>query len=221
MMKLKLLRRNNGLIFSFLFVCVSVFSQSIEEVFVKMPDILNPTLSSQNRLELLEYHKAHQSDSTVNRFGNQAHLILMDTLNDRIVVKNTPTSTFDIKINYSTDSVPYIGIIRTVCAPVCHSTVEFYDTAWNLIPLQFIMPKAIEWLDGKSINPDIIDSGWLKKTLDISFISLSFGSDNNVLTAKNNTLDFLSAEDRKIIKPFLSDKILTYQLQNRMWVYKP
>ena len=220
-MKQKLIKRNKGLIISFLFVCGSVVSQSIEELYVKMPDILNPTLSSQNRLELLEYHKAHQSDSTLNRFGNQVYLIVMDTLNEHIVVKNTATSTFDMKLNYSADSVPYIGIIRTVCAPVCHSTVEFYDTAWNVLALQFSMPKAIEWLDGKSTNPDIIDSGWLKKTLDISFVSLSFGCDNNIITAKNNSLDFLSAENRKIIRPIISDIIFSYKLKNRMWVQEP
>ena len=220
-MRQKLFKRNNGLLVSFLFLCGSVLSQSIEDLYVKMPDILNPTLSSQNRLELLEYHKAHQSDSTLNRFGNQVYLVLMDTLNEHIVVKNTATSTFDMKLNYTTDSVPYIGIIRTVCAPVCHSIVEFYDTAWNAIPLQFSMPKAIEWLDGKRINPDIIDSGWLKKTLDISFIGRSFGSDNNIITAKNNSLDFLSAVDRKIIRPFITDKIFSYKLKNRMWVQEP
>ena len=221
MMKQKLLKRKSKLIFSLLLVCGSVFSQSIEELYVKMPDILNSSLSSQNRLELLEYHKAHQSDSTQNRFGNQAHLILMDTLNERIVVKNTASSTFDIKINYGSDSVPYIGIIRTVCAPVCHSTVEFYDTAWHVIPLQFIMPKSIDWLDPKSMNTDIIDSAWLKNTLDISFISLSFGNDDNLITAKNNTLDFLSAEDRTTIKNFVNDKIFNYKLHNRIWVREP
>ena len=220
-MKQKLQKRNSTLVLSLLLLCGSVFSQSIEELYVKMPDILNPTLSSQNRLELLEYHKAHQSDSTVNRFGNQAYLILMDTLNEHIVVKNTPTSIFDLKLNYTNDSVPYIGIIRTVCSTTCHSSIEFYDTAWHAIPLQFIMPSSIEWFDGKNINSDLIDSGWLKKTLEISFISLNFGNENNVITAKNNTPDFLSIDDRKLIKPYLSDRILKYKLQNGIWVREP
>ena len=214
----KFFKKNNGLIIGFIFICESVFSQSIEELYVKMPDTLNPTLSSQNRLELLEYHKAHQSDSTLNRFGNQAHLILMDTLNEHIVIKNTATSTFDMKINYTNDSVPYIGIIRTVCAPICMSIVEFYDTNWTVIPLQFMMPKTIEWLDYKNINSDIIDSGLLKKSLTISFISLSFANENNVITATNNISELLSIEDRKIIKPFLFNKTFTYKLQKQTWV---
>lgn len=217
-MKKNLQQKNNWLIISLLLISQSLFSQSLEELYVKMPDILNPTLSSQNRLELLEYHKAHQSDSTVNRFGNQAYLLVMDTLNERIVVKNTPNSTFEMKINYLKDSIPYIGVIRTVCAPVCQSTIEFYDTAWNVIPIQFSMPKAFEWITEKEIQSDKIDSVWIKKTLEISFISLSFGAENDEIIAKNNTLDFLTDADRRLIKPFVADKGLKYKLQNLIWI---
>lgn len=221
-MKTKLQQKNNWLIaIGLLLLSPSLFSQSIEDIYVKMPDMLNPTLSGENRLELLEYHKAHQSDSVVNRFGNQAHLISMDTLNQRIVVKNTPSSTFEMKLNFREDSVPYIGIIRTVCAPVCLSSIEFYDTAWNVIPIQFNMPKAIEWVDLNAIPADKIDSVWVKNLMEISFIKLSFSSENNRITATNNTLGFLSEADRKLIQPYVSDKVFSYKLKGRTWVREP
>ncbi len=219
-MKKNLLHKNNWLIISSLFIVQSLFSQSIEELYVKMPDILNPTLSSQNRLELLEYHKAHQSDSTANRFGNQAYLMVMDTLNERIIVKNTPTSTFEMKINYLTDSIPYIGIIKTICAPICQSTIEFYDTAWNVIPLKFEMPKAYEWLNDRDIPADKIDLDWVRKTIGISFVSLNFANENNVIFAKNNSLDFLNEADKKIIRPFVSDSLFKYKLDKLKWTLK-
>ena len=219
-MKKNLLHKNNWLIISSLFIVQSLFSQSIEELYVKMPDILNPTLSSQNRLELLEYHKAHQSDSTANRFGNQAYLMVMDTLNERIIVKNTPTSTFEMKINYLTDSIPYIGIIKTICAPICQSTIEFYDTAWNVIPLKFEMPKAYEWLNDRDIPADKIDLDWVRKTIGISFVSLNFANENNVIFAKNNSLDFLNEADKKTIRPFVSDSLFRYKLDKLKWTLK-
>jgi hypothetical protein len=214
-------RKNNWLFFSLLIICQSVFSQSIEELYVKMPDILNPTLSRQNRLELLEYHKAHLSDSTKNRFGNQAYLQIMDTLNKHIVVKNTPTSTFEMKVGYLKDSVQYIGIIRTICAPVCHSTIEFYDTAWNVIPIQFTLPKTIDWVNENMTNKENIDLSWVKKSLEICFISLSFSSEGSMIIAKNNMLEFLSEDDRKIIKPFIGDKVFKYRLQDKQWLREP
>lgn len=212
-------KKNNLLIvIGILLVSPSVFSQSIENLYVKMPDILNPTISGENRLELLEYHKVHQSDSVANRFGNQAHLIKMDTLNQRIIVKNTANSTFEMKLNLQEDSVPYIGIIRTVCAPVCLSAIEFYDTAWNIIPMQFTMPKAIEWVNLNVIPADKIDLDWLKNLLEISFISLDFSAENNRITATNNTLAFLSETDRKLIQPYVADHVISYTLKGRTWV---
>ena len=214
-------KTNKWLIILLLSICQFAFSQSIEDLYVKMPDILNPTLSSQNRLELLEYYKAHQTDTTLNRYGNQVMLLVLDTLNKRLVVRNTPNSTFEMKVNYLKDSIPYIGIIRTICAPVCQSTIEFYDTAWNVIPLQFTMPKAILWLNESGNSTDMIDQNWVKKSLETGFVTLNFSTANNEIIAKNNTLDFLSEADRKIIKPLIADKPIIYNLQNQIWTQKP
>ena len=216
------LRKNNWLIcISLMLFCQNIYSQKVEDLYVKMPDILNPTLSKQNRLELLEYHKAHQSDSVANRFGNQAHLIIMDTLNQQIVVKNTLSSTFEMKILTLEDSTIVIGIIRTVCAPVCQSSIEFYDTAWNKVPLQFSMPKAIDWINPKNMEIEKNDSRWMKNLLEISFISLTFSIQNQTLIAKNNTLEFLNEAERKLIQPYLVDKPILYELVDRKWVQKP
>lgn len=218
-MKKQILRKSNFLIICCL-LCLNqaLLSQTIEEWYINMPDILNVTLSRQNRLELLEYHKAHQSDSVANRFGNQAHLMSLDSLNQRIVVRNTASSTFEMKILNLEDSTKIIGIIRTVCAPVCLSTIEFYDMAWNVIPLQFTMPKAIKWMDEKSIPTNKIDLQWVCNVMDVSFISLSFSVQGQSLVARNNTLDFLSERDRKLLSPYVVKKTISFSLKNRIWV---
>ena len=220
-MKKYLLLKNN----LFVFCCLILFgqsamSQTVEKWYVDMPDVLNPSLTKQNRLELLEYHKAGQGDSVVNRFGNQSLLMSLDTLNQQILVKNTPSSTFEMKILTLEDSTKIIGIIRTVCAPVCMSSVEFYDSAWNIIPLQFDMPKAIEWLDVKSIPSDKIDIQWARNLMGVGFISLRFSEKNQQILAKNNTLDFLSDEDRKVIAPYVSDKTIMFVLNDKLWQRK-
>lgn len=194
------------------------YSQTIEDFYVKMPDILNPTLSRQNRLELLEYHKVHQSDSTANRFGNQAYLITMDTINERIVVKNTPESVFEMKMLTLQDSNVVVGIIHTVCAPVCQSSIEFYDTAWNKVPLNFTLPKAIEWIDTENGSIDKSTSQWMSNLLQTSFISLTFSIQDQEIIAKNNTLEFLTEEDRKSITPYVKNKTISFKLQDRKWM---
>ena len=214
--------KNSLLVICFLIVCFQgLKSQSIEKLYVNMPDFLNPTLSKQNRLELLEYHKAGQGDSIANRFDHKACLMLFDSLQCHIVVQNTKSSSFEMKILYAEDSTALIAIIRTVCAPVCMSTIECYDTAWNLIPLRFIMPKAIEWIDLTAIPSGKTDIQWVKNLMDISFISLSFDDKNQTLVAKNNTIDFISAEDRKTIAPYVVDKTIAFVYKERIWQRKP
>jgi len=214
-------KNNQFVILLLLFFCQGLFSQTIDKVYVKMPDILNPILSGKNRLELVEYYKSHQSDSITNRFQNQTHLVLLDELNRHIVVKNTTSTTFDIKILTLEDSTLAIGIIRTVCAPVCQSTIEFYDTAWNRIQLKFTMPKAIEWVNEKSIPADKIDIKWVRNMMNVSFISLKFSSDNQTIKATNNTMEFLSEADRKTIQPYILAKPIILRLKGREWEKMP
>ncbi|MDP4241084.1 MAG: DUF3256 family protein [Bacteroidota bacterium] len=217
-MKKNRLQKNNWLVFCLLILFAQpLLSQTIEKCYVNMPDILNPTLTKQNRLELLEYHKAGQGDSVTNRFGHLAYLVSVDTLQQQIVVKNTPSSRLEMKILHLEDNTTVIGVIRTVCAPVCMSTVEFYDTAWHLIPLQFNMPKAIEWVDLKGIPAEKTDINWVKNLMDISFISLSFSNKGQFLIAKNNTFDFLSEEDRKVVAPYVNGRTILFKLGGRTW----
>ena len=217
-MKKLFLRKNNLLIIICLIIAQSLFSQTIEDCYVDMPDILNPTLSRQNRLELVGYHKAKQSDSVVNRFGNQAYLVSLDSLGKRIVVKNSSSSRFEMKVLLLDENVKVISIIRTICAPVCLSSVEFYDTAWNAIPVQFTMPKAIDWVNESALPKDQVDVQWIKNNLDIGFVSLTFTNQGQMIQATNNTLDFFSEADRKLISPFMNNSPILFKLSGRVWV---
>lgn len=201
-----------------LFVTISIDSQTIESLYVNMPDKLNPTLSKQNRLELLEYYKAGQGDSVTNRFGNVAFVSIFDSIQQVVKIKNTPVSTFTMKLFRLGDNTPVVGIISTVCATVCMSSVQFYDTAWNVIDLKFEMPKAVEWLKNDSPIETSIDKEWIKNQLATNFISLDFAIDKNAIIAKNNTLQFLSEDDRKQVEPFVTDNSFVYNLKDRTWV---
>jgi hypothetical protein len=208
-----------GLMF---FSNLSLSSQTIEKCYINMPERLNPVISPKSRMELLEYHKAGQSDSIQNRFGGQAYLEVFDTLNNRIVVKNTKNATFEMKLLKVENGMPVIGVIRSVCAPVCQSAVEFYDTAWNKMPFQFNMPKAIQWVnkDKLAASPNL-DEVWMDNVLENSFVSLHFDAPGLRLVATNNRVEFLSDDDRKLISPLLNSQPIIYDLKGRAWIQKP
>lgn len=218
MKKFRRLMNSSILLCCMLQITQGVFAQTVEKWYVNMLDGLNPTLSKQNRLELLEYYKAGQGDSVTNRYGNQARLLAYDSISQSIVVKNTPNSIFEMKMFDLVDSSKIIGIISTVCAPICQSSIQFYDTAWNLISIQFTMPKAIEWLNVESLENKNIDKKWVENVLENSFITLTFDAVKNTIIAKNNSMEFISEIDRKLILPFMNDKTFVYQMKGRTWV---
>jgi hypothetical protein len=196
----------------------TAFSQTIDAYYINMPDALNPTLSKQNRLELIEYFKAGKGDSITNRFGNQARIICRDTLQQRLVIQNTANSTFEMMVIKSSETSNLIGLIRTICGPVCNSAIGFYNTNWNAISLQFKTPKASEWLNTDSLAVSSVDKKWVENTINDSFISLSFSSEKQEIEAQNNILDFLSDADRKVIAPLLINNRFSYRLTEKNWV---
>jgi len=212
-------KQNKNLILClFMLSSITLFSQTIEKFYVGMPDVLNPVMSKKNRIELLEYHKAEQSDSVENKFGSQAYLQVYDTLNNRIVVKNTASSTFEMKVFKLEDMKPVIGCINSVCAPICQSSIVFYDTAWNQIPLQFTMPKAFEWVNEAKLEKLELDKVWVRNVLENTFVSLTFDSAASRIIARNHSFEFLSEKDKKLLSPILNDSTLNYFLSGRNWI---
>jgi len=201
---------------------LSIFSQNIEKSYINMPERLNPVVPKKTRMELLEYYKAGQNDSIQNRFGRQVLLQVFDTLNNRIVVRNTESTTFEMKLLKTEGGIPVLGLINTVCSPICQSTIAFYDTAWNRIPLQFNLPKATEWINKDKLaeSPEL-DKAWVSDVLENSFISLRFDVANQQIIATNNSAEFLGDKDRKVILPVLNDQPVIYELKGRSWIQKP
>lgn len=215
---MKTLQQKTLLILFIWGIQLQVFSQGIDSIYINMPDALNPTLSKKNRMELIEYYKVRQNDSITNRFGNQVRIVARDTIQQRLVIQNTPNSTFEMMLIKKSETAYLIGIIRTVCAPVCSSSIRFYNSNWNMSNIQFKIPKATEWINKDSLAESTLDKKWVESILNDSFISLSFSADKHEIIAQNNILDFLSDIDRKAIAPLLINKSFSYKLVEKSWV---
>ena len=212
-------RIKNMFLCSTLLMSMSVLSQNIENCYRNMPDGLSPLMNKKARVELLEYHKAGQNDTIQNVFGGNTVLQVFDTLNNRLVVKNAENSTMEIKVFRHANKPAFIGLINTVCGSICQSSIQFYDTLWNKIPMGFEIPKAIDWLDKDKLDkaPDI-DKAWAVNVLANNFVSLQFDSVNQWIIATNNSAEFLSESDREVILPMLNVRPLIYQLVGLKWV---
>jgi len=194
----------------------TISAQNIGTVFLNMPENFMPTLTKQQRFELLEYSKVNRNDSVKNRFGNFSSVQIYDSINHHLIVKTTPISYVELKLLAIKDTDYVIGIIRTIKSPVSLSDIEFYDENWQTVPLHFQMPKATDWLKHDSLNRENIDKKWVSQLLESSFISLNFSKTGSAIEARNNSLDFLSIEDKKIISPLIDDKklILNFKIMS-------
>ena len=193
-------------------------SQNIERYYVEMPNILNPVTTRQQRAELLEYFNTGMGDSIENRFGMQTRILMLDTLNNHILIQNTDISTFEMKIIIAqTDT--FIGIIKTVCTPICLSTIDFYSLQWKKRDdITFNFPKSVDWINEEKLSASALNTENVRNALNTSFISLSFNSETSQINATNNSLEFLDRERKKQLTPLMNDAIFVYFYQDGSWV---
>lgn len=206
------------IIYLLFFLTVSAFGQSVEKLFLELPDNLMPLLSKQNRFEMIEYYKAKQQDSIKNKFGNYTKLELYDSINQHIVISTTKNSQLEIKILNTQDTAKTIAIINTILSPIQHSRISFYNAMWQKLSMDFLMPKAVEWLKKDTLDKEDIDKIWIYKLMDISFVALNFEGDN--IIAKNNSIESMSVEEKNQVLPYIVNKDLIFELKNNKWIIK-
>lgn len=179
-----------------------------ENKFVNMPEDILPSLSAKNRLELIEFYKAGQSDEvTKNLFNDTVKVIDYDSVNNYLNIKVADNSTFEMKM-FPTENVKdttsyIIGVINSVCAPICSSYITFYDKDWKKIETGCPIVTASDWLKNKDAQEDDIKIADMFKG---SFITYQFDKNKNQILLHNNSLEFLTDEDKLMAKPYLKDK---------------
>ena len=181
---------------------------AIGRLYTDMPEAVDPVMPRKQRAELLEYVKAGMGDSIANRFGRQAHMTVLDTLHQRLVVRNTATSTLELKLLvHGGDST--VALIRTVCTPLCHSVLRLYDTRWHALPAAPVaLPRSADWLDGERAARHGADTANLRRMLAADFVSLTFADTGDTLVARNHILDYLSEDDRERVRPYLKEEAI-------------
>lgn len=194
------------------FTCsMTAQAQTIDKYLVDMPSYLMPALSSSLRLELMEYYKSEQRDSIKNLFGYKAKLLALDTINNYVSIQSTSGSRFEMKTFQLQDSSVVIGIINTVCAPVCSSYIHFFDKNWKAANLNFPKLSNENWL----LTPEKITDGTkVEKLMKTTFVELSFNPANNSITARNNSIDLLSVEDQITVRPFVKKENILFKFNS-------
>ena len=193
------------IVFTFLLLSVvfrSVQAQTISELFLKLPEPALLTLTASDRMDLIDMYKAGEKAAVRNLIGDSCSILRMtnDYLQIRIG-KNTMELFLLLMINDS----KIVGLIQTVCAPVCDSQLEFYTTSWKKLSASvFITFAGKNDFLKEGINPKDENVKNALIPLDISLMRLHYEPEKQELHQYYTTPEYLSEAEKEKVMPYLS-----------------
>lgn len=190
-----------------------VNSQNISDFFLKLPTSVTPTLSEQQRFEMLEYYKSDKNDSIKNRYGNYVKILSLDTTNQQLTAKTTANNIIEIKLFKVDEKEVLVGVINTVQSPVEVSNIRFYNSNWQVSKIQFFIPNAAKWFKKDLSNDVDTNQNWLKSIAEQKFVKLEFSKTNPQFIVKNQILKFVSLENKKELIALIDNEPLVYELK--------
>lgn len=186
----------------------------MREWLTSMPDSVMPLLIKNRRLDLIDFYDARMEAVVTNLLEGKSRL---ETLTEDFAkIDYTKSSDVSLKLLAVNDTTDILCMVTTIKGKekttVDDSRISFFDEQW--IPLKvasYIDEPCIE--DFRSNQQD--DSAqWVWSKLDIFFRTYQLSAENTELKCVLTTTNYLSADDRKEVIPYLRKEPLTYRWTN-------
>ena len=195
-----------------LLVCSIVYAkaQSIEELFVKMPDDLVVQLEEAWRKDLVDLYKSGKTATLENTM--QGKSTLQKLTNDYMLLQLTERSTVELKLLPLVNNTYIICKIETAYGPVADSRVSFYTTEWQMLPADGMFTPVTKdwfWNDGVDrLSPKFQDA---VSMLNIYLVKYSLCAENMSLVAEYMTPSYIDKEHQEVVRPLLKTDNKTYE----------
>jgi hypothetical protein len=157
-----------------------------------MPDKMIVPLDSIQRLDIIDLYNAGRSPQIVNHLGDTTHLV---ALQDNYLQLKSGNLQLEIALLPMINDSKIIGVIKTVCAPVCDSRVLFFTTEWK--PLDsgiFITPVTQSWFIAEDVDKDDKYFRTVENALDMELMRFCFENEGLSLVQTYNTPQYLSTD---------------------------
>jgi len=180
-----------------------VQSQTASELFVKLPQSAFLPLTVSDRLDLIDLYKSGEKAIVKNGFEDSCSMIRMT---DDYLQIQTGKNTTELFLLPMINDSKIVGLIQTVCAPVCDSRLEFYTTAWKKLTTSVFITLAGKYdflKDSVNIDNEEVKNALI--LLDISLMQLHFDSEKQELQQSYTTPEYLSEPDRIKAMPYLKE----------------
>jgi hypothetical protein len=179
---------------------VSAKAQTIKEIFISLPEVALLPLSTNDRMDLIDLYTEGREASIQNSFGDT---VILNRLEESYLSIQSGNATTEIFFLTLVNESKIIGLIQTVCAPICDSRLEFYSLKWKkLNPDLFTSPVGRSWFVEE--EPDFL-------VLDIALMKFHYDPEKQHLSQMYNTSACVSAEEQKVTTENAGEKIKIYQ----------
>ncbi len=202
------MKRGFALVVGSLLCLIHIGAQDMRTLLVAMPDSILPLLTKNNRMDCVDFVDSKMKAEVKNRLGEVSELKVLTK--DYLFLQMTSQSTVEMKLLSVNDSAKVVCVVRTVCAPVCDSAVEFYDISWKRLKTADYI--ACPPVDSFFRNPAQTDLPYqlLREKADVDLIKASLSVERAVIRFEYTTPDYLSEDDREKIRPYLRKDPLVY-----------
>lgn len=185
-------------------------AQNISPLVIAMPDdmLIGITLD-QRKLLIAPEKKDTDQMAVVNIVGDTVKRL--EFAEDFISLQTSKVGTLQIKLLPLVNNTQIIGVINTVCGPVCDSRIDFYTTDWTPLKQSDLFPQINKdsfLKSGIDRNSETFLNAYA--TLDMTPVKLSFSAADKNVTAVYDIKRYLSKEDYEQLLPFLKEAPVIY-----------
>lgn len=190
---------------------VTMKAQTMDSLFVAMPDSICTLLTAVNRADCIDFRASGMKAVVTNRFGKSSEMT--DLTSDYLRLQLTSVSTVEMKKILLQDSTAVICVIKTIQTPVEDSSIAFYSTKWQLLSTDsFItLPKEQDFF----VQNDSLDTAkyqQLRAKANLFFTcKIALCSKKEDLQFTFTTPAYLDKEDQKEMAAYLIKSPLVYQ----------
>lgn len=166
-----------------------------------MPDSIFELLTQKNRRDMVDFYNNHMEAKVRNRLNDYVKL---DTLTDDYLhLTLSASSSAEMKLLETDDSVTIVALIRSITTPVADSRIEFYNTEWQQLHwLDFPTPSTAQYFS--DVPSEAADSLTMaQRAIDeLRFVAITADPSEPEFTLTLSVAE-LEREQKKLARRFL------------------
>lgn len=194
-----------------LMICTcSLQAQDMKSLFIAMPDSLAPLLTKVNKEDFGDFLASNMKAEVKNRLGKNSEMLKLTA--DYLDLKMSESSEVQMKLLPVNDSVKVVCVVHTYKGPATDSSIRFYNTQWEELPLSsyLTLPKEDAFYKAPVAEADQETYYNLRKQADMYLFVAKLSEKDNTLLYSYTTPDYLDKETAEKLKPFLNAEPLKY-----------